>query len=79
MVVATILVVALVAVGRSLRGAGTPPSAQPASTAAATAPYRIGGRLVCPLARPVLATSDGRAYPPGHPALPAPDAVPMAC
>jgi hypothetical protein len=36
-------------------------------------------RAVCPLARPVLAASDGRSYPPGHPARPPRDAVPVAC
>ena len=79
MVVAAVLVVALVTVGRSLGGGGTRPSAQPPSTSAAAAPYRIGVRAVCPLARPVLATSDGRSYPSGHPARPPRDAVPMAC
>jgi len=79
MAVAAALVAALVVVGRSLDGRGTRPSAQQASTSTTAAPYRIGGRAVCPLARPVLATSDGRSYPPGHPARPARDAVPMAC
>jgi hypothetical protein len=77
-VAAAVLVVALVVVGRSVSGHGTRPAAPPASTAA-TAPYRIGGRVVCPLARPVLATSDGRSYPPGHPARPPREADPVAC
>jgi hypothetical protein len=75
---AAVLVVALVAVGRSLDGGRAGPSAQPAPTATAT-PYRIGERAVCPLARPVLATSDGRSYPHGHPARPPRDADPVAC
>jgi hypothetical protein len=75
---AAVLVVALVVVGRSVSGRGTRRPAPPASTAAA-APYQIGGRVVCPLARPVLATSDGRSYPPGHPARPPREADPVAC
>ena len=78
-VAAVVLVAALVVVGRSVSGRGTRPSAPPASTGAAAAPYRIGGRVVCPLARPVLATADGRSYPPGHPARPPRDADPVAC
>jgi hypothetical protein len=77
-VVAAALVVALLVMGRSLSGHATRPQARPAPTTAA-APYRIGARLVCPLARPVLATSDGRSYPPGHPARPPRDASPVAC
>jgi hypothetical protein len=75
---AAALVAALVAVGRSLDGPAARPSAQPPPTTAAT-PYRIDGRVVCPLARPVLAASDGRSYPPGHPAQPPPGAGPVAC
>jgi hypothetical protein len=77
-VTAAVLVVALLAVGRSLSGRATRPQARPAPTTVA-APYRIGARLTCPLARPVLATSDGRSYPPGHPARPPRDASPVAC
>jgi len=76
---AAVLVLALVVTGRSLRGDGTRPSAQPARPAAADAPYRIGERVTCPLAHPVLATADGRSYPPGHPARPPRDADPVAC
>src|SRR6266511_4638222 len=76
---AAVLVLALVVTGRSLRGGGTRPSALPARTAAADAPYRIGDRVTCPLAHPVLATADGRSYPPGHPARPPRDADPVAC
>jgi hypothetical protein len=79
MAVAAALVAALVVVGRSLDGRGARPSAQPVPTSTTAAPYRIGGRVVCPLARPVLAASDGRSYPPGHPARPPRDAVPLAC
>ncbi len=78
-VAAVVLVVALVVTGRWLSGRGTPPSEPPARPAAADAPYRIGERVVCPLGRPVLATSDGRSYPPGHPARPPRDADPVAC
>jgi hypothetical protein len=79
-VAAAVLVLALVAVGRSLGDRGTLPSAAPTAppTTAAT-PYRIDDRPVCPLARPVLAASDGRSYPPGHPARPPAGARPVAC
>jgi hypothetical protein len=77
-VAAAILVVALVTVGRSLDGRAAPPSAQPPPTTAAT-PYRIDDRVACPLARPVLAASDGRSYPPGHPVRPPAGAHPVAC
>ena len=78
-VTATVLVVGLVVTGRllSVPGAGT--SVQPAPTAAIAAPYRIGDRVVCPLGHPVLATTGGRSYPPGHPTQPPPDARPVAC
>jgi hypothetical protein len=76
---AAVLVLALVVTGRSLRGGGTRPSTQPARPAAADAPYRIGDRVTCPLAHPVLVTADGRSYPPGHPARPPRDASPVAC
>jgi hypothetical protein len=72
------LLVALVVTGRSLSGLQTRPSARPTVTTA-DAPYRIGERLACPLRRPVLATSDGRSYPPGHPARPPREAAPVAC
>ena len=78
-VAAAVLVLALVVTGRSLRGGETRPSAQPARPAAADAPYRIGDRVTCPLAHSVLATADGRSYPPGHPARPPRDADPVAC
>jgi hypothetical protein len=80
LVAAAALLLALVAVGRSLGDGGTVPSAAPPvppTTAASS--YRIGGRVVCPLARPVLATSDGRSYPHGHPARPPRGADPVAC
>jgi hypothetical protein len=55
-------------------------SPHPSSTASsADAPYRIGGRIVCPLGRPVLAFSDQASYAPGHPGHPLPDARPVAC
>jgi hypothetical protein len=76
---AAVLILALVVTGRSLRGDGTRPSAPPARPAATDAPYRIGDRVTCPLAHPVLATADGRSYPPGHPARPPRNADPVAC
>jgi hypothetical protein len=73
------LVLALVVTGRVLSGPGLRSLDQPAATTQAPAPYRVGDRVACPHTRPVLATSDGRSYPPGHPASPAPDADPVAC
>jgi hypothetical protein len=76
---AVVLLVALLVTGRWLSGNGTRLATQPTPTAAADAPYRIGERVACPLGRPVLATSDGRSYPPGHPARPPRGADPVAC
>jgi hypothetical protein len=76
---AAVLVLALVVTGRLLGGAGVRPQPEPAGTAAAPAPYRLGERLACPHNRPVLAASDGRSYPPGHPGRPARGAGGAAC
>ena len=76
---AVVLVVALVLTGRWLSGREARRFEQPARPAAAEAPYQVGDRLRCPLARPVLATSTGRSYPPGHPARPPRDAAAVAC
>ena len=80
LVTATVLAVALLVTGRllSVPRTGMPVPAQPTPATAAT-PYRIGDRVVCPLGRPVLATANGRSYPPGHPAQPPPDARPVTC
>jgi hypothetical protein len=78
LVAAAVLVVALVVTGRSLGGRSTSPSAPPTPTHA-DAPLRVGERTFCTARRPVLATSDGRSYPPGHPARPRRDAEPVAC
>jgi hypothetical protein len=55
------------------------PAAHPSTTGITDAPYRIDGRIVCPLGRPVLAASNRVSYPPGHPGHPSPDASPVAC
>jgi hypothetical protein len=73
------LVLALVVTGRVLRGGGLRSLGEPAATTLTPVPYRVGDRWACPYPRPVLATSDGRSYPLGHPARPAPDAHPVAC
>jgi hypothetical protein len=80
-VVAAVLLVALVVTGRSLSGRWTRPSTPMPTPAApvADAPLRVGERTFCTARRPVLATSDGRSYPPGHPARPPRDADPVAC
>jgi hypothetical protein len=50
-----------------------------AGTVEGRAPVRVGGRIECPPGRPVLATSDHRSYPPGHPGTPSPTANAVAC
>lgn len=74
-----VLVLALVVTGRVLSGPGPRSSVRPRAPAPAPAPYRLGGRFACPHTHPVLATSDGRSYPAGHPSPPARDAAPVAC
>jgi hypothetical protein len=78
LVLATVVAAALMLAARS----GNPPAAEPAhpsTTSAADAPYQIGGRVLCPLGQPVLAASNQRSYPPGHPGHPPPGARPVAC
>jgi hypothetical protein len=74
-----VLVLALVVTGRMLSGPGLGSSVQPTATTAAPAPYRVGERFACPHTHPVLATSDRRSYPLGHPTPPARDATAVAC
>jgi hypothetical protein len=78
-VVGVVLVLALVVTGRVLSGSGLRSSVQPTATTAAPAPYRVGERFACPHTHPVLATSDHRSYPLGHPTPPARDAIAVAC
>ena len=49
------------------------------STPETRPPIRVGGRVECPPGWPVLATSDRRSYPPGHPGTPSPTANAVAC
>jgi hypothetical protein len=74
-----VLVLALVVTGRVLGGPGLRSPARPPATAPTPAPYRVGDRLACPHTHPVLAASDGRSYPLGHPARPPRSADPVAC
>jgi hypothetical protein len=74
-----VLVLALVVTGRVLGGPGPRPPPRPATTAPTPAPYRVGDRLACPHTDPVLAASDGRSYPLGHPTRPPRSADPVAC
>jgi hypothetical protein len=78
-VAGAVLVLALVVTGRVLSGPGLRSLVQPTGTNSAPAPYRVGERLACPHTHPVLATSDGRSYPLGHPTPPARDATAVAC
>jgi len=76
---AAALIAALVVTGRIQAGAGRLPPTHANPSGAAVAPDRIGDPATCPSARPVLARSDGRSYPTGHPAEPPADADPVAC
>jgi hypothetical protein len=75
---AAVLIAALIITGRGLSGMARH-STTPAGRFDGTAPYWIGDRATCPPDRPVLATSDGRSYPPGHPRTPPPQIDPVAC
>jgi hypothetical protein len=76
---AALLITTLVVTGRSQDRTARPPSPSAGPTAAADAPYRLGGGYRCPLRRPVLAMADGRSYPPGHPTRPPKDARAVGC
>jgi hypothetical protein len=78
-VAGVVLVLALVVTGRVLSGPGLGSLGQPTATTLAAAPYRVGARFACPHTHPILATSDRRSYPLGHPTPPAPDATAVAC
>jgi hypothetical protein len=78
-VMGVVLVLALVVTGRVLSDSGLRSSVQPTGTTTAPAPYRVGERFACPHTHPVLATSDRRSYPLGHPTPPARDAIAVAC
>lgn len=75
----TVVAAALVATAWSRHRSLPVQSAHPSTTNTADAPYRLGGRTICPLGRPVLASSNRASYPPGHPGHPSPDARPVAC
>ena len=70
--VAVGLVAALVTTGRLL-DRSIPSAAAPARPggAAGVAPVQVDGKAECPPASAVLAATDHRSYPPGHPARPA--------
>jgi len=83
-VAAAVLIAALVLTGRALNGgSGRRPPAGSSSAHGATAntqaPYRVGNKVGCPPAWPVLAVSDHASYPAGHPARPPPGATAVAC
>jgi hypothetical protein len=80
---ATALVAGLVLTGLLLPGGSTErrPAASPTQTTTTNtqAPYRLGGRIECPPAWPVLAMSNHTSYPAGHPAKPPTTAAAVAC
>jgi hypothetical protein len=83
---AAVLIAALVLTGHVLndssRSRPRPPassSSRRTATANNQAPYRIGGKVDCPLLWPVLAMSNHISYPAGHPTRPPPSATPVAC
>jgi hypothetical protein len=81
-VAAVVLLVALVLVGRSQHlGGGRRVPARPAqaATASTQAPFRIGATVDCPPLWPVLAMSNHRSYPAGHPSRPPATAAAVAC
>jgi hypothetical protein len=83
---AAALIAALLVTGRVLNGGPgggqRPPagsSLAPTAVASTQAPERTGGTAACPRLWPVLAMSDHRSYPPGHPTRPPPEARPVVC
>jgi hypothetical protein len=76
---AAVLIAALVITGRAVSGMARLSSSPVGRADATAAPYWIGDRATCPPDRPVLATSNGRSYPPGHPRTPPPQVDPAAC
>lgn len=85
-VTAAALIAALLVTGRVLNGGPgggqRPPagsSSAPTAIASTQVPHRTGGTAGCPLLWPVLAMSDHRSYPAGHPTHPPPEATPVAC
>jgi hypothetical protein len=78
LLLATVVAAALVLATRSGHRPAAGP-APPGATGAADAPYQVGDRGICPLGRPVLASSNRASYPPGHPGHPPPGAHPVAC
>jgi hypothetical protein len=82
-VAAAVLVAALALTGLLLRaGSSDPrPATSPArtTTISTQAPYRLGGKVECPPAWPVLAMSNYTSYPAGHPAKPPTTATAVAC
>jgi hypothetical protein len=79
---ATVLVAALALTGLVLPGGSSDPrpAASPTRTSVSTqAPYRLGGKIECPPAWPVLAMSNHTSYPAGHPAKPPATAAAVAC
>jgi len=83
-VAAVMLVAALVLTESLLPGGSTErrPAASPTRTSTTIrtqAPFRLGGRVECPPAWPVLAMSNHTSYPAGHPAKPPATATPVAC
>jgi hypothetical protein len=64
------LVAAVLITSHWLNGGQGRSAVRRGSSDAAEGPYRVGDRVRCPLDRPVLAMSDRRSYPPGHPAHP---------
>jgi hypothetical protein len=86
--VAAGLVAALLLAGCTVHGKERQAAAPPGTAAAegggggtvdSREPIRVGGRTDCPPGWPVLATSDHRSYPPGHPSTPPPTISPVAC
>jgi len=82
-VAGVVLVAALALTGLVLHdgSTGSRPASSPtrAATISTKAPNRLGGRVECPPAWPVLAMSDHTSYPTGHPTTPPATATAVAC
>ena len=80
---AFVLVAGLTLTGLVLHGSGSGRRSAASPTRTTTistqAPYRLDGRVECPPAWPVLAMSNHRSYPAGHPAKPPAAATAVAC
>jgi hypothetical protein len=77
-IAAAVLIIALVLMGRSLYGRRPPTHPPRTGTVSTQTPARLASGVECSPGW-VLAMSNHRSYPPGHPAKPPPTATAVAC